>query len=36
MATETELFESGTHCSLLEFCLWGWMRGEIYKRNVST
>jgi len=36
MATETDLFESCAHCSSLEFCLWRWMKGETYKRNVGT
>jgi len=36
MATETDLFECGAHSSLLEFCLWTWMKGETYKRNVDT
>jgi len=36
MLTEIELFESGARPSLLEFCFWRWMKGEIYKRNVDT
>jgi hypothetical protein len=36
MVNEIELFEAGAHSSLLEFCLWKWMKGEIYKRNVDT
>ena len=36
MATETDLFESGAHSSLLEFCLWRWMKAKTYKRNVGT
>ena len=36
MVTEIELFESGARSSLLEFCLWRWMKGETYKRNVDT
>jgi len=36
MVTETDLFESGAHSSLLEFCLWRWTKGETYKRNVDT
>ena len=36
MVTETELFEYGAHCSLLEFCLWRWKKGEIYERTVDT
>jgi hypothetical protein len=36
MVTEIQLFESDANCSLLEFCLWKWMKGEIYKRNVDT
>jgi hypothetical protein len=30
------LFESGARSSLLEFCLWKWMKGETYKRNVDA
>jgi hypothetical protein len=36
MVTEIELFEPGGNSSLLEFCLWRWMKGEIYKRIVDT
>jgi hypothetical protein len=35
MVTEIELFESpGLHP--LDFCLWGWMKGEVNKRKVDT
>ena len=30
------MFESGAHSSVLEFCLWRRMKGEIYKTNVDT
>jgi hypothetical protein len=30
-----ELFES-PDLSLLEFCLWGWMKSEVYKIKVDT
>jgi hypothetical protein len=35
MVTELELFES-TDLIPLDFWLWGWMKTEIYKRNVDT
>jgi hypothetical protein len=31
LATETELFES-PDITQFDFCLWGWMKTEIYKR----
>ena len=37
--TEIQLFESGAHCSSFlpfDFCLRGWMRNEVYKRNMDT
>jgi hypothetical protein len=39
VVTEIELFESGARCSFLtplDFCLWGWIKSEVYKRNVDT
>jgi hypothetical protein len=33
MFTQLELFES-PHTVSLEFCLWGWMKGEAYKGNM--
>jgi hypothetical protein len=38
MVSDIELFESGAHCfsSLIsDFCLWGWMKSEVYKRKVD-
>jgi hypothetical protein len=35
MVTEIELFES-TNISPLDFCLWGWIKREVYKRKVDT
>ena len=35
MATEIELFESPELFSL-DFCLWGWLKSEIYKRKADT
>jgi hypothetical protein len=32
---EMEMFES-PDLTLLDFCLWGWMKSEVYKRNVDT
>ena len=25
-----------TELTPLDFCLWGWMKGEVYKRKVDT
>jgi hypothetical protein len=35
MFTEIELFES-PDLTLLDVCLWGWMKSEVYKRKVDT
>jgi hypothetical protein len=35
MGVEIQLFEVGTHRSDF-FCLWGWMKSEVYKENVNT
>jgi hypothetical protein len=35
MVTEIELFES-TDLTPLDFCWWGWMKSEVYKRKVDT
>ena len=35
MVTDTEVFES-PKLSPLNFCLWGWMKSEVYKRNVNS
>jgi hypothetical protein len=35
LVTETLLFES-TDLTLLDFCLWGRLKGEVYKRKVDT
>ena len=35
MITEIELFES-PDLNPLDLCLWGWMKSEVYKRNVDT
>jgi len=35
MVTEIELFES-TDLTPLDFCWWGWMESEVYKRKVGT
>jgi hypothetical protein len=34
-ATGTELFES-TDVTPLDLCLWGWLKSDVYKRNVAT
>jgi hypothetical protein len=34
MVTEIELFES-QYLTQLDFCLWGWMKSEVYKRKVD-
>jgi hypothetical protein len=31
---EIQLFEVGAHRS--DFCLWGWMKNEVYKEKVNT
>ena len=35
MVTEIELFES-PYLTALDVCLWGWMKGEVYRRQVDT
>jgi hypothetical protein len=35
MVTEIELFES-PDLTPLEFCLWGWMKSDVYKTKVDT
>jgi hypothetical protein len=35
MVTETLLFES-TDLTPLDFCLWVWLKDEVYKRKVDT
>jgi len=34
VGVEIELFEVGAHRS--DFCLWGWMKSEVYKKKVNT
>ena len=34
MGVEIQLFEVGAYRS--DFCLWGWMKREIYKEKVNT
>jgi len=34
MGVEIQLFEIGAYRS--EFCLWGWMKSEVYKEKVHT
>ena len=34
MGVKIQLFEVGL--TLLDFCLWGWMKSEVYKENVNT
>jgi hypothetical protein len=34
MGVEIQLFEVGAHRS--DFCLWGWMKSEVYKEKVNT
>jgi len=34
MGVKMQLFEVGAYRS--DFCLWGWMKNEIYKENVNT
>jgi hypothetical protein len=34
MGVEVQLFEVGTYRS--NFCLWGWMKSEVYKEKVKA
>ena len=34
MGVKIQLFEVGAHRS--DFCLWGWMKSEVYKEKVIT
>ena len=34
MGVKIQLFEVGAY--RLEFCLWGWMKSEVYKGEVNT
>ena len=34
MGVKIQLFEVGAY--RLEFCLWGWMKSEVYKGKVNT
>ena len=34
MAVKIQLFEFGAYRS--DFCLWGWMKSEVYKERVKT
>jgi len=34
MGVKIQLFEVGGYRS--DFCLWGWMKSEVYKENVNT
>jgi len=34
MGVEIQLFEVGAYRS--DFCLWGWMKSEVYKAKVNT
>jgi len=34
MGVGIQLFEVGAHRS--DFCLWGWMKSEVYKEKVNT
>jgi len=34
MGVKIQLFEGGTY--RLDFCLWGWMKSEVYKEKVNT
>jgi len=37
MGVEIELFEVRSwRVQILEFCLWGWMKSEVYKEKVNT
>jgi hypothetical protein len=35
MVTELEIFES-PDVTPLDFCLWGWMKSEVYRSKVDT
>jgi hypothetical protein len=35
MVTDIELFQS-TDLTPLDFCLWGWVNSELYKRKLDT
>ena len=34
MGVKIQLFQVGAYRS--DFCLWGWMKSEVYKENVNT
>jgi len=34
MGVKIQLFEAGAYRS--DFCLWGWMKSEVYKEKVNT
>jgi len=34
MNVEIQLFKSGAYGS--DFCLWGWMKSEVYKEKINT
>jgi len=34
MGVKIQLFEVGANSS--DFCLWGWMKSEVYKETVNT
>ena len=34
MGVKIQLFEVGAYRS--DFCLWGWMKSEVYKENANT
>jgi len=34
MGVKTQLFEIGAYRS--DFCLWGWIKSEVYKEKVNT
>jgi len=34
MGVKIQLFEVGTY--RLDFCLWGWMKSQVYKEKVNT
>ena len=34
MGVKIQLFEVGVY--RLDFCLWGWMKGVVYKKEVNT